>query len=177
MKIGSETTFIIKDGKGHFADGGTPQMWHRSAQSLAAAAAVLLGDIRADWNKVVEGDHTVLLKYGDPMVSNLQPAAMICAFALECLFKGLASARNMPPLHSHELMTLAARVEFPLTKEEADVCVVLTEFALYLGRYPVAKNLAHQQNGWGIGDVTFRTYEQLFERAARDLRFSFDGPA
>jgi hypothetical protein len=96
--------------------------------------------------------------------------AMLASYALECLLKGMAvaqrygSAGGAPPRMDHNLVALARDVGIALTEDEAHVCGVLSEFAIYLGRYPSPSRPKFMHDGWGLTILTFEIYDRLFDR-------------
>jgi len=169
-------TYVIKDGMGHFTDGRSAQGWYVSARSLGAAADVLIDHQLTEWREISKGEWPARFHTGrsiDAFIGVHGPAAMLCAFALESVFKGLAaSMRKRPSTDTHMLVRLAADASFPLDDDEVQLCTALTEYAIYLGRYPEAKHQRHQHNGTALGERTFEIYGALFSRAETLLRGS-----
>lgn len=87
-----------------------------------------------------------------------QPALMLRAFAIECLFKALwlrepgnKLAQNGKWIriqtcknNNHDLECLARAVGFELTSPERNVLTRLTFFGVW-GRYPIVKNYSEHQ--------------------------------
>jgi hypothetical protein len=148
-----------------FKAGQSPFGWLSSAERLQAAAEAILereeagaptyfSALEAARREAVEKSYSSKDKTGVAVVRceppNYLPAQLLCAFALENIFKGMMVANDPAianetklnnELKSHELDLLAAKAGFALSPEEQLLLRTLSEIAIWAGRYPVASRL------------------------------------
>lgn len=206
QKGGSVTTMITNEQL--FKMGQMPAHWCRSAKRLRDAAESIfeseqpheLPYLRAHAeaerkaralacvadNRIGEAE----IEYVPP---NYVPGQLLYAYALENVFKGLMVA-NKPELaseielsseiKSHNLVELAKRAAFDLTKDEQTLLRALTEIGEWAGRYPVAANLdkhsqrplvnSHHLLDYGSQHVSLR---RVFQRGLDELESKLESPS
>lgn len=145
-----------------------PELWRLRGLDLHTAADVLrqkCGEAmsRPDWASLSPNDPAIpdCFKYAGLIFQ----AAMLQAFAIECLLKcfwivqGNTVAEDGEykidtiKRENHDLVKVAEGVGFALYKEESAAMAVLSGFARSFGRYPIAKKWQEQKlvkNEFGI---------------------------
>jgi hypothetical protein len=122
--------------------GNEPAAWFLSADSLLAAARVLVEQYRAEDDQ---------LRIGSPVPREaklIAPAFLLYGFAIECLLKArwlskgnrLVDSENyigMDGLKGHDLGKMAAKVGFELSANELSVLTGLSVKLTGSARYPV----------------------------------------
>jgi hypothetical protein len=143
----------------------SPFGWLSSAECLQAAAEIILeheeagapayfNALEAARREAAEKSYSSEDKTGVAVVRreppNYLPAQLLYAFAFENVFKGMMVANDPAlanetklngELKSHELDRLAAKASFALSAEEQLLLRILSEIAIWAGRYPVASRL------------------------------------
>jgi len=179
-----------------------PSSWLDCAKRLRDAAEIIF--VHEGENKVLylqacaaavdealtNGSGTAEVRRDPP---NYLPAQMLCSFALENAFKGLAIAHNGSLvgdtqldklIKTHNLLHLADQAKFPRDKEEACVLEALTDLGTWAGRYPtdikLEKHLRveplsdpHELLGYGADHIAVR---RVLARAIDALTVVADSP-
>ena len=134
-----------------FVRDAMPGEWLDYADELMDAAEILWEKKDHGRRLYVEGfgENTDLEKTKEPkIISSISRTYILLAgFSLENLIKGLLVAQNPShitsgklsgDLKSHRILNLVRKVKnFPLSKEEKNVCKIIQDALPYWGRYPI----------------------------------------
>ena len=130
-----------------------PRSWVITADDLWSASELLLPALQQRWAKT-RADPDWRFLGGDPPLGLNSIRLMLCAYALENLFKAIlverlsgadkvtvqASGKLPKGFASHNLVVLATRAGIKLTVDESAVLGRLADAAVVFGRYPVPRN-------------------------------------
>ena len=176
----------------HFEIAQDPWFWCNSAHRLAAGAESIIqqqAPQEALYNAALTRteDQLANLAAASPGESvgmyiqedtpNFLPAALLYAFALENVLKGLMVGRNLvapsprkvpKDLRSHDVLALARRVGESLTPDEERVLQQLSHIGEWAGRYPVAASVDRLQKAGGWSSDVSRIDRQQLD-IARDV--------
>jgi hypothetical protein len=114
--------------------------WSNKASDLHAAAGAIWHCMQDENSKNVATALGLGRGFSMP-IATLPVFRMLCGMALELAFKAVIVSLGDKPPPKHDLLNLArlARVN-KLTKREAGVLGLLTEYIIWDGRYPVPKS-------------------------------------
>lgn len=161
----------------HFAMAADPMFWASHAESLRWAALVLSAEEARQAEAV---SHGVRMAEADPNYkwpasppSVTSHAVMLCAFALENLFKALAivddralveSNRIDRSLRGHDLVELAKLARVDLSPDEARYCELGSNAIRFAGRYPVPLRGEGMYSSISYGRRRGEVFEGLYQR-------------
>lgn len=146
--------------------GRDPGSWLLSAKTLKVSADLILAEV----TKTIETYHPLGRAPGEKQFQILS-YMLLAGLALENLVKGILIARNPElitehldtTLGRHNLVGLAQRVGGKLSKEETRLLTQLSQYVLWGGRYPIAKNYqASSERNFSTQDPV--KIDSLFER-------------
>jgi len=148
-------------------DQNAPLRWRQESLKLHRSALLLASAARARTSKAIQLKDE--LDYRGP--NHWTTAAMLAGYAMEAQFKGIEIAKRcgtgvatQPSKLIHGLLDLAKCAQVGLTSDEQHICSLLTEFTVYLGRYPTPRKLERMHEEWSLSITTFDMYEKMFER-------------
>lgn len=105
--------------------------WHNKASQLFVSAKVL-------WKAIDNG-------YAIECWSTYK---MLMGLSFELLFKSIAIQRKLVFPATHQLVEIANSANLTLTTDEKKILIVLTEYILWDGKYPVPHKKIHLENHW-----------------------------
>ena len=132
-------------------DVNRPSSWLLSARDLVGEMKSIAANLRTAWtefhlrgsseqNAPPRGMHRVYLLLSAIAVENLLKAVLVN----QAKWPDSQITQKLPDeLHSHMLLDLATKVALPLGDHEVDLLERLTEFGIWLGRYPAPTMLHH----------------------------------
>ena len=107
--------------------------WHNKSADLLSSAHVL-------W-EAMQNDNNLSVQCGPPY-------KMLIGMSFELLFKAICIQRGLTLKHTHNLVSLSQSANISLTKDEASVLSVLTEYIYWDGRYPNPKDKDALEKHW-----------------------------
>jgi len=137
--------------------------WHNCSCDLRAAAAVLVCSLKEPAASAIPRafglGETFRMDAALPSVY-----VMLCGMSLELLYKSVAVAKDLAPLHTHDLVTLAEHVGIQVDPTERGPLDLLSAAIIWSGRYPVPKTYDQMARRSEV----FQSV--MFEPAARPFR-------
>lgn len=107
--------------------------WHNKSANLLTTAHVL-------W-KAMEDDNSLSLDCWSTY-------KMLMGMSFELLFKSICIQKNLTFKHTHNLVSLSKSAGINLSKDEASVLSVLTEYIYWDGKYPTPKDKDALEKHW-----------------------------
>ena len=128
-----------------------PESWLFSARDLMEQMGHTATRLQEDWIRCTE---SASAEPQAPPHGAHRTYLFIAAIAIENLLKAILVKKSEWPdskvaealpneLRSHKLLDLAEMVNLPLTDNESELLERLTEFGIWLGRYPAPTTLNH----------------------------------
>ena len=125
--------------------------WILSARDLVEEMRSIATNLRTAWAEFHRRESSTQVA---PPRGMHRVYLLLAAIAIENLLKAMLVGRAKWPdsqmtqklpddLHSHMLLELATKVALPLDDHEVDLLERLTEFGIWLGRYPAPTTLHH----------------------------------
>ncbi len=183
---------VIKPGmnQADFAHINTPEAWIETSNTLARAARVIEKNLRdseramrmalqparptTSGTFVVSG--SFMAGEGNPFeamirfIQDQYPMLMLAGMSIETALKALwvqrdpaCVSKGKAPL-SHHQVAVAGKAGVSLSDAEIVLCELLTDFVVFMGRYPSSAYASNAHNSTTIGDDVFTEFELLFAR-------------
>lgn len=144
----SDRDILRESRKWAAGDAGT---WHQRSQTLIEAARRLAAPFQEAYS-VFQGNASEEERLQAAAVLSVSPVhLMLCGLALELLFKARLAAQGRGvlddnetlvfPFIKHDLELLAREANVPLTDGQRHLLQRLTAFAVWAGRYPIARKV------------------------------------
>lgn len=116
-----------------------PLWWHNKSSDLRASAGAVWLAIKSDRLREI-ADQLSLGEGFDMRIACWPVYRMLCGMSLELIFKALIVAERCEPTHTHNLKQLSKDAGLTYSEDTMAILDVLTESAIWHGRYPVPKS-------------------------------------
>jgi len=169
-----------------FARLNRPSNWIGYARAMHRAATLLQANMDSEMRRFRDAFHADLAKDGsgafvatgesitEPWLvrhgRDYGPLLLTCGFAIEAALKAIriqrdaACVANGKSKLGHDQAQLANDAEILLLPAEMVLCLLLTDFVEFAGRYPSAVNERKSHNSISIGDDFFLEFRKFFAR-------------
>lgn len=116
-----------------------PLWWHNKSSDLRASAGAVWLAINSDSPREI-ADQLNLGESFDMRIACWPVYRMLCGMSLELIFKALIVVEGREPNHAHNLRQLVKDAGLRCCEDTLAILDVLTESAVWHGRYPVPKS-------------------------------------